>query len=741
MARKTSLRELSQLGEGSIHQTVKAMEKTAREASVRIPPPEIAALELPEPLPADVDREEAQEHLERVKSCPDGWARTASKLWLVDKGVFPEGALYINAGPKPPAALVDGDVDSPPPKPQHSPRTRSLDAENLLLRGLIARPELVDDVREVTGPEEFGSLPNRRICRAIFALRLEGRAIDLVLVRDQLAHDSTALGTGASEALQAVMLLDPEPRERLLEYAALIHAAHFEEFEDRKKLELRGLLDGGSLRNGKLRTALIDAAASLAEVEHRSDWDPPLLDGMVRAEPFPLDVLPEPLARLIRTASEVDFFPPDFAAVPCLAVAGGGIGRTLAIQLKPSWAEFPLLFTGQVGDPGSTKTHALNLASGPAWKLQKELLKESRDKQAMMKRSKAFDPEDMPPPKRITVAEATCEAIALRLAENPRGLMMVHDELNGWVAGMNQYKSGGGNDRQFYLKVWSSSSIPIDRKGQPNSVPIYLPQPFLGLTGGMQPKILGALSFGQDRDDGLVDRILWTYPDAVPLGFDPRPIPGELLLAWNAAFQRLWSRGFSGPDEQPHVVTFSKAGMKAFELWCAAHCEEVNAEHFPRHMKGAWRKLVVYAARLALILDQLRWAYGESDRERPGRIGAETVADAARLIVYFKSHFCRVFASIRGGSTDDEFARSILDWLVKGGRDRFTTREARDNFRRRLMASKEPEGELQHAINWLLERGAIRAATSSVQRTAHGAGPPYLVNPHLTRKRAQKQEV
>jgi hypothetical protein len=48
---------------------------------------------------------------------------------------------------------------------------------------------------------------------------------------------------------------------------------------------------------------------------------------------------------------------------------------------------------------------------------------------------------------RILLDDCTTEAMAGVLEQNPRGLVMVRDELAALVCGMNQYKSGKGHDR------------------------------------------------------------------------------------------------------------------------------------------------------------------------------------------------------------------------------------------------------------------------------------------------------
>lgn len=54
-------------------------------------------------------------------------------------------------------------------------------------------------------------------------------------------------------------------------------------------------------------------------------------------------------------------------------------------------------------------------------------------------------------------------AIAAELVSNPRGLLLVRDELAGWIGGMNLYSRGDGNDRAFWLQAHGGRPWTPDR--------------------------------------------------------------------------------------------------------------------------------------------------------------------------------------------------------------------------------------------------------------------------------------
>src|SRR5207302_6237199 len=110
---------------------------------------------------------------------------------------------------------------------------------------------------------------------------------------------------------------------------------------------------------------------------------------------------------------------------------------------------------------------------------------------------------------------ATWEAIASAHTEQPRGLMFYVDEVTSWVRSMNQYRQGRGADRQHWLSAWSGAPVTIVRRTLPE--PIVIPHPALCVLGGLPPDALADLTDEQGRDDGFIHRVLFVWPDVVPI--------------------------------------------------------------------------------------------------------------------------------------------------------------------------------------------------------------------------------
>jgi len=70
-----------------------------------------------------------------------------------------------------------------------------------------------------------------------------------------------------------------------------------------------------------------------------------------------------------------------------------------------------------------------------------------------------------------------------------------------------------------------------------------------------------------------------------------------------------------------------------------------------------------YAARLALILQYLRWVCGEADDKHVDEV---SMSGAGDLIDYFKSHAKRIYDRLKA-TPEDRRVLSALEWIRKRG--------------------------------------------------------------------------
>jgi hypothetical protein len=405
--------------------------------------------------------------------------------------------------------------------------------------------------------------------------------------------------------------------------------------------------------------------------------------------PLPLDAFPPALADYLGQVAEATSSPPDFAALTLLAVAGAAIGNSRGLCLKRnSWYEAARLYAANVGDPSSGKTPSMEAVIRPYQDLQLKLItayKEAKasydqalcDYERALKENRALPedqrqplpdvPEEPEQPERFVVMDATIESLAPLLERNQRGLLMVQDEVVGWVRAMGQYKGGRGNDRQFWLSSWSGKSHLVDRKCQ-GLVPVSIPRPFINVIGGIPPDMLNELADHKGRNDGFLHRVLFVFPRACAgADWSEVTVTDAAKAAWEntlLSLRKLTMQELEDGGLGYRVVEMSTDAKEAWVEWFNAHAAETRSPELPVHLISPWGKLKGLTARLALILHYLWLVQGDGGE---GPLDAASVERAVKLIEYFKGHSKLVYGQLRV-TPEDARLMEIVSWVRQQGR-------------------------------------------------------------------------
>jgi hypothetical protein len=398
-----------------------------------------------------------------------------------------------------------------------------------------------------------------------------------------------------------------------------------------------------------------------------------------RTPPFPIDALPPGCARYVREAAASLRCAPELVGLPVLAALSGAMGYAAVIRIKAGWLVSGSIYAAVVDSPGSRKSPAAVLAYKPLEKLQAALRKahkqeleiferDMRDHVVKKKRAAKEDQPEPDPPvrpkmRRCIVDDITVEALATRLEQNPRGFLSAHDELTGFLKGLDQYKSGGkGNARQSYLKMWSNNAIYVDRKG--SDEPVVVPNPYVTLQGAIQPSVLGEIGAG--RDDGFLDRFIFAYPEPHRGGYSEDIISAQAELTYYNVIGALWDRQPAGEDEadeiRPRVVRMDPEAKSLFVEEANNLAGEMHAVGFPEVLRGPWSKFDTHLARLALIIAVTRSVEEGAENERVTRGDMQS---ALRLLDYFKATTRKVYGQLFEANPDDVLAADLVTLLTQ----------------------------------------------------------------------------
>jgi hypothetical protein len=397
--------------------------------------------------------------------------------------------------------------------------------------------------------------------------------------------------------------------------------------------------------------------------------------------PFPVDVLPEPIRRFVIEGSSAIGCDSSYVALPLLSALASAIGNTRRIALKRGWSEPAIVWTVIVGESGSAKSPALELALRPIRKRQHDAMKrhadamrEYADAMAMHERDVAHwrkSKSDAPPPAkpeapiadRCWTDDVTTEALGVLLQQNPRGLLMVRDELSGWFA-FDRYVQGRGGDAAKWLEMFGGRPMVVDRK---TGGTLYVPRAAVSIAGGIQPETLRRALGQEHRDNGLAARLLFAMPPRRAKRWSEADVNPATETAVAAVFDRLFNlTPETGEDggEQPRLVTLGDGGKR---VWVAFYNEHATEQvELSGDEAAAWSKLEGYAARLALVVHLTRWAAGDATLHDPSRVDGVGVKAGVVLARWFGCEARRVY-SILGESDEEQEMRRLVEWIERKG--------------------------------------------------------------------------
>ena len=415
--------------------------------------------------------------------------------------------------------------------------------------------------------------------------------------------------------------------------------------------------------------------------------------------PFPVHAMPEPLASFVREASEAVGCDPSMVALPLLSAIAGAIGNSLQAEVSPDWREPSILWTAVVCDPGDRKTQAMRQALGPIRRHEGHLradheaaMAEHREATAEHSRNverwktegktgdRPEEPAEPPAAERIIATDSTIEALARMLAKNPRGLLLVQNELGQWFADFNRYASSGrGGDAFKWAECFDAEAWTIDRV---TSGSVFVPRVSVSVAGAIQPGTLrAALSDrgGQHRDNGLAARFnIAAPPRRRPASaFEVRTVRQATRAKLGRVFEALLALPVPRCElghPSPQAVRFDRTGLAALKRW-HPRIEAAMAER-EGHLRAVWSKLGGGLVRYALVLQCARWAAALPSVGMPMRseIDGEAVDAAAELVQWFGREWDRF----------DEATESEADEPAAAPR-RQTDEERRQRQRRKLL--------------------------------------------------------
>jgi hypothetical protein len=379
------------------------------------------------------------------------------------------------------------------------------------------------------------------------------------------------------------------------------------------------------------------------------------------APPFPLEVFPDAVQKMVREADERMHYGIEFTACSLLFAAASAIGNSCVVEMNPDWQEGVTLWLVLVGHPGTGKGHAMKRVlkaidrqDAQRYSVYQEDMQTYKKALAKFQREKKNNPDDRieepeaPILKKTILSDTTSEKMARVHADNQRGICLHVDELAGWLQTFNRYNTG--NTQKTFNSSWSRQAIVIDRV---HSGSIRIEVPCIMVGGTIQPKILPELMAESRGDDGFTHRLLFCYPATTARPWNREGIDQSLFKEWDQAMQRLLEMPYEiGENLVPTVLRFTQDAWTLLHDWQHVLVTESNRER-RSYIKGVSAKIEQYAIRLSLIMQLIRYAYQEGSKDK---VGVEAVGAAIKLAEYFKRSHLQIYEEIDSHSPLDDLA-------------------------------------------------------------------------------------
>ena len=393
--------------------------------------------------------------------------------------------------------------------------------------------------------------------------------------------------------------------------------------------------------------------------------------------PFPVDIFPSPFKELIIETNKALNYPVDYTGTAILTAVSTAIGKSAKLMVKVGWFEFPALYAALVGHSGAAKSHPIDMCfqvfreiDRDAARVAELLLSEYENYMSLSKKAK----ENTPKPEKPVVVKTilnnfTPEILHQRLADNQRGCTVVSDELATFLDLMNNYSKG--DQSSTFLSFWSNKPTSIDRVSKP--IPLFISQPFLGILGSLQPRVLRRLFPPAKSDSGFLQRFLFSYIyNAMKLPISDEEIDPVVIENYNQ-----WLREYIRlnpivliPDScltDPKLYYWSAEAKTFFFNWQHNNVAQVNLNQ-DTLLGEVLNKFDIHFIRLALIMQVM-------EDYNTNQVSLVAVKAAARLCDYFIENAKKVLEIIESPAKIDmlpDDKQKFYDALPKT----FTTAEA-----------------------------------------------------------------
>ena len=335
--------------------------------------------------------------------------------------------------------------------------------------------------------------------------------------------------------------------------------------------------------------------------------------------------------------------------------------------------------------------------------------------------------------RRYKTNDATIEKMSALLAENPRGLLLVRDELTGLLRSWKRE----GPDRSFYLEAWNGyGSLTSDRIRRGT---IHAENLCVSIFGSLQPAPLQDYlqqAISGNNNDGLIQRFqMLVYPDELTRWKVVDQYPDSAAkerackIVWRLAHMDFLQCGALVEDSAkvPYFRFENAAQERFFEWWSELENGALRREEHPMLLEhlAKYRSLM---PSLALIFHLINVA----DERHTGPVTLQAAEMAVGWCELLAAHARRVYGMVIGSRIPAalQLARKLSQGALGA---RFTLRDVYRKEWGLLDTRERAEAACQELIQlyWLREVSPARGVLNGRPSTQ------YQVNAKITKRTRQ----
>lgn len=357
---------------------------------------------------------------------------------------------------------------------------------------------------------------------------------------------------------------------------------------------------------------------------------------------FPIDIFPKPIQNYIIECNTKLDSNIDYMGCSLLWLISVCIGNSIEMEVKRGWIENASLWISLVGKAGIGKTPSINNIIFPLLKInQREIKKYYKELEVWehynslsQKEKKEFPFVEKPIKTQFIANDITLEALVDLHQESDNAVGVFKDELAGWLKDMNKYRAG--SDLEFWLSVWSGKAVNLNRLTRKGS---YVDKPFIPVLGGIQPSILSHFYTEENKDNGFMDRMLLSFPDAKievynenELSYDVLEWYKENIVAFFDKLKYIIKRD-NDNNIIPVTAKFSEDAKKEWVRIFNEITNYQNSDEENEYLKSMYPKQKSYIPRFALLIHAFdeNFSAGGNVLE----VSKESILKAEKLSKYF----------------------------------------------------------------------------------------------------------